>query len=82
MMRTGSSSVARSLNTRSAVALGEAAAGGVGGIELDERTALGGPVLGQVRVAGVEEAGVVLRRHQLQREARGRARRAAPRRRR
>ena len=69
-MRTGSSSVARSLNTRAQSPSAQAARGGVGGIELDERAALGGPVLGQVRVAGVEEARVVLGGHQLEREAR------------
>ena len=70
MIRTGSSTLARSLNTRAQVAVGEAAGRGVGGVELDERAALGRAVLGQLRVAGVEEAGVVLGRQQLQREAR------------
>ena len=51
------------------VAVGEAAGRGVGGVELDERRALGRAVLGQRRVAGVEEAAVVLGRHQLQRVA-------------
>ncbi len=41
----------------------------VRGVELDERRPLDGAVLGQVRVAGVEEPGVVLRRQQLQRVA-------------
>ena len=44
---------------------------GVGGAELDERPALERAVVGQVRVAAVEEAGVVLRCQQLQRVARG-----------
>ena len=44
--------------------------GGVGGVELDERATLGGAVLGELRVARVEEPRVVLRRQQLQRVTR------------
>src|SRR5262245_52567180 len=43
-----------------AVALDKAPRLGVGGVELDERAALGRAVLRQVRVAGVEEPRVVL----------------------
>ena len=72
-MRTGSSTEERSLNTSARSPSASPRHRGVGGVELDERGALGRPVLGQVRVAGVEEARVVLGCHQLQREAPDRA---------
>ena len=67
-IRTGNSSVARSLNTRAQSPSASPRAAASAASSSTNGAALGGPVLGEVRVARVQEARVVLRCHELQRE--------------